>query len=276
MLRSRVRVIVISGIALIAQATVWAQTTPPTADNVGVAASPQAMATSRPNPADPASPRGALESLVGAMQAGDATKIKSLIATTNPTEDKMVDAMANMSVSQKKFRTAAQTAYGDSAKELTGDTEAGTAAGLAKIDAAPEKIDGDTATVDPSGGDANTAPGQPTPPPLTLKNNNGHWEIPIGELARGVDQNTIQQRLDDLAFMSKMMDESADEVSKGMYKTPKDAGEAIKSKMMVAMMKRANAATQQSVQPPGTQPSATPPADAPPPTPAPAPSSPGM
>jgi hypothetical protein len=174
-----------------------------------------------------------------------------------------------MSVSQKNFRTAAQAAFGDSAKELTGDTEAGTASGLAKIDAAPEVINGDTAKVDPSAGDPALA-GQPGPPPLTLKKINGHWEIPIGELARGVDQNTIKQRLDDLAFMSKMMDESADEVSKGVYKTPKDAGEAIKTKMMAAMMQRANPATQQSA----TQPSATPPADAPPPTPA--PSSPGM
>jgi hypothetical protein len=270
MLRSRVRVILISSISLIAQATVRAQTTAPSAD-AAVPSTPSVMATSRPNPADPASPRGALESLVGAMQAGDADKIKSLIATTNPTEDKMVDAMATMSVSQKKFRTAAQAAYGDSAKDLTGDTEAGTAAGLAKIDAAPQTINGETATVDPSGGDQTMA-GQATPPPLTLKKINGHWEIPIGELARGVDQNTIKQRLDDLAFMSKMMDESADEVAKGMYKTPKDAGEAIKTKMMAAMMQRANAATQQSA----TQPSAPPAADAPAPGPAPAPSSPGM
>ena len=66
-----------------------------------------------------------------------------------------------------------------------------------------------------------------------------------------VDQATIQQRLDDLAFMSKMMDDSADEVSRGMYKTPRDAGEAIKSKMMVAMMKRANAASQPTTGPSG-------------------------
>jgi hypothetical protein len=171
----------------------------------------------------------------------------------------MVDAMADMSVAQKKFRDAAASAYGADAKELTGDTEAGTAEGLAKIDAAPETINGDTATVDPTG--------QPGVPPLALTKVDGHWEIPIKELARGVDQNTIQQRLEDLSFMSQMMNESADEVSKGMYKTPKDAGEAIKSKMMVAMMKRANAATQSA-----TQPSAPPPMDAP----ASAPSTPGM
>ncbi len=218
------------------------------------------MSTSRPNPADPSSPRGTLEALVGAMQAGDAGKIKTLIATTNPTEEKMVDAMATMAVSQKRFRSAAQAEYGESAKELTGDTEAGTAEGLAKIDVAAETINGDTATVDPTG--------QPGVPPLTLKKINGRWQIPISELARGVDQTTIQQRLDDLAFMSQMMNESADEVSKGMYKTPKDAGEAIKSKMMVAMMKRANAATQSSA----TQPAGPPPVDAP----APGPSSPGM
>jgi hypothetical protein len=262
MFLSRVQLVLFSGVFLLASAPLWAQTT-----------APASMATTQP--ADPNSPRGALKALVGAMQAGDADKIKSLIATTNPTEVKMVDAMANMSVSQKKFRTAAETAYGPDAKQLTGDTEAGTAEGLAKIDAAPEKIDGDTATVDPSNGQS-AAPGQaPPPPPLTLKKIDGQWRIPIGELARGVDQAMIQQRLDDLGFMSKMMDESADEVSKGMYKTPKDAGEAIKSKMMVAMMKRANAASQPASAPGGqAAPQSSPPPDMP--TPSTSPSSSGM
>jgi hypothetical protein len=245
---SRVKTIVLSTVFLLPAGAAWAQTT-----------APAAAPTTQSVPADQTTPRGALKSLVGAMQTGDAARIKSLIATTNPTEDKMVDAMTAMSLAQKHFRTAAQTAYGDSAKELTGDTEAGTAAGLAKIDAAPEIITGDTATVDPTG--------QPGVPPMKLAKIDGQWRIPISELARGVDQAAIQQRLDDLGSMSKMMDESADEVSKGMYKTPKDAGEAIKSKMMVAMMKRANAATQAT-----TAPAPAPPTD----TPAPAPSTPGM
>ena len=250
--RSCVRVVLFSVIFLLSPAALRAQTTAPAPTLPDGSPVTAALPTSRPSPADPASPRGTLEALIGAMQAGDTAKIKTLIATTNPTEEKMVDAMATMAVSQKKFRTAAQTAYGDGAKELTGDTEAGTAEGLAKIDAAPESINGDTATVDPSG--------QPGVAPLRLKKVDGQWRIPVSELARGVDQATIQQRLDDLAFMSKMMDESSDEVSRGMYKTPKDAGEAIKSKMMVAMMKRANggAATQST-----TGPDAPPPVEAP-------------
>jgi hypothetical protein len=259
MQRSRLRVVVlISGLLLVSSSAIMAQTTQP-APSIGAAASPQPSASvapsaaTRPSPADPSGPRGALEALVGAMQSGDVPKIKTLIATTNPTEDKMVDAMATMAVSQKRFRNAADAAYGANAKELTGDTDAGMAEGLAKIDAAPETITGDSATVDPSG--------QPGTPPLTLKKVAGQWRIPISQLARGVDQNTIQQRLDDLSFMSKMMDESADEVSKGMYKTPKDAGEAIKSKMMVAMMKRANAGTQPATQ---AAPDAAPPAPTPP------------
>ncbi len=161
--------------------------------------------------------------------------------------------MANMSVSQKKFRAAAVAAYGDKATDLTGDTEEGTKAGLAKIDAAPEVITGDTATVDPANGQSDR-PGVPPPPPLTLKKIDGKWEIPVAELARGVDEHSIQQRLDDLAFMSQMMNDSADEVSKGMYKTPQEAGQAIQGKMMAAMMKRASAATQTSTTEPATAP----------------------
>jgi hypothetical protein len=251
-----IRATLLFGIFMVPSVMTLAQTTAPAID--GATGTGPTSATVKPTPpappADPNGPRGALKALVGAMQDGDITKIKGLIATTNPTEEKMLDAMATMSVSQKKFRTAAEGAYGANAKDLTGDTEAGTAAGLAKIDAAPENIAGDNATVDPSG--------IPGTPPLALKKVDGKWRIPIAELARGVDQNTIQQRLDDLSFMSKMMDESADEVSKGMYKTPKDAGEAIKSKMMVAMMKRANAATQPTTQnapPPMESPTAAPP-----------------
>jgi len=225
-----VRAILLSGIFLVPGAATWAQTMAPTS-----------VSTTQPVPADPSSPRGALKALVGAMQVGDVAKIKSLIATTNPTEEKMVDAMATMAVSQKKFRTAARAAYGDGATELVGNTEADAAAGLAKIDTAPEAINGDTATVDPNE--------RPDIPPMTLKKIDGQWRIPISELARGVDPSEIQQRLDDLSLLSRMMDESADEVSKGMYKTPKDATEAINSKMMVAMMKRANAATQSTTQP---------------------------
>jgi hypothetical protein len=258
MQRSSLAVVLILACLTVASPALLAQTTQ-SAPSISASASPQPTASvapqaaSRPSPADPSGPRGALEALVGAMQNGDVPKIKNLIATTNPTEDKMVDAMATMAVSTRKFRDAANAAYGANAKELIPDTDAGMAEGLAKIDAAPEIITGDTATVDPSG--------QPGIPPLTLKKIAGQWRIPISELARGVDQNAIQQRLDDLSFVSKMMDESADEVSKGMYKTPKDASEAIKSKMMVAMMKRANAGTQPATQ---QAPDAAPPTPTPP------------
>ncbi|MBV8782163.1 MAG: hypothetical protein JO353_12270 [Phycisphaerae bacterium] len=190
---------------------------------------------------DPSTPRGALKSLIHAMETGDGDQIKSLIATSNPSEDKMVAAMANMSVSQKKFRDAADTAFGANSKELTGDTNAATTEGMAKIDAAQETINGDKAVID-SGPAAGT-------PPLTLTKSGNQWKIPISELSRGVDQSTIDQRLADLAFMSGLMNDSATEISKGTYKTPKDAGDAIKSKMMTAMMQRAAAATRPTTAP---------------------------
>jgi hypothetical protein len=201
-------------------------------------------------PIDPSTPRGALKSLVSAMESGDTDKIKSLIATTNPSEDKMVAAMAGMSEAQKKFRDAANGAYGPAATQLTGDTAAASATGLAKIDGAKETITGDSAVVD-SGPDSGT-------PPITLNKANGTWKIPIHELSRGVDPASINQRLDDLSFMTGLINESAGEIAKGDYKTPQDAGKAIQSKMMVAAMKRSAAASQPATMPADGAPTAAP------------------
>jgi predicted NUDIX family NTP pyrophosphohydrolase len=112
------------------------------------------------------------------------------------------------------------------------------AAGLAVIDAAPETINGDTATVavDPKG------------QPKTLKKIDGQWRIPIGEVFSGVDEAAVQQRLDDMADLSKMMGQTADEINAGKYKTPKDAEEAIDSRIMASTMRQA--ATQPGTAPP--------------------------
>ena len=202
---------------------------------------------------DPGTPRGALKSLISAMEAGDGDKIKSLIATTNPSEDKMVAAMTSMSMAEKKFRDAASTAFGPNAKELTGDTAAQSAEGMSRIDSSKETIDGDKAVVDSGAGGSPQA----GTPPLTLMKSGGTWKIPITELSRGVDASTINQRLDDLTFMSTLMNDSATEMSKGTYKTPADAKTAITTKMRMAMMQRAAAATQATTMPAAT-PSGTP------------------
>ena len=197
---------------------------------------------------DPSTPRGALKSLISAMEAGDGDRIKSLIATTNPSEDKMVAAMTSMSMAEKKFRDAANGAFGANAKELTGDTAAQSSQGMSRIDGAKETIDGDKAVVD-SGGNGDPQGGTP---PLTLIKSGSNWKIPIAELSRGVDASTINQRLDDLSFMSGLMNDSAMEMSKGTYKTPADAKTAITNKMRMAMMQRAAAASQPTTMPAGT------------------------
>ena len=223
---------------------------PPAVDQAPAAAT---MPTSAPSVAiDPSTPRGALKSLINAMETGDGDKLRSLIATTNPSEDKMVSAMAEMSQAQKKFRDAASSAFGNDATQLTGDTSSASAEGMSKIDAAKETINGDSAIVD-SGPKSGT-------PPLTLTKSGGTWKIPIQQLSRGIDADSINQRLGDLSMMTGLINESATEIGKGTYKTPQEAGKAIQAKMMTYAMQRSAAASQPTTAPAGT------PAGAPAPT----------
>lgn len=237
----------IGGVIVSALAT--AQSTTPTPPS----APPSTAASTQPTsvvPAEPTTPRGALKALVGALQMGDKEKIKSLVAATNPTEEKMVDAMASQSAAERKFFVAAQTAYGADAKDLTGDTAARAAEGMAQIDGSKETINGDHATVDNPAPGPNGRPSQP----ISLEKSNGTWHIPIGELAHDVDPRSVDARVSDMAFITQLMNESADDVAAGKYKTAHEAGDAIKSKLMIAMMKRANAATSPSTMPGGGAP----------------------
>ena len=223
-----------------------AQNAPATQSTMLPPAAEQALATTMPTsapsvPVDPSTPRGALKSLINAMETGDGDKLRSLIATTNPSEDKMVTAMANMSMAQKKFRDAASAAFGNDAKQLTGDTTAASAEGMSKVDSAKETINGDSATVD-SGPESGT-------PPLTLNKSGSTWKIPIQQLSRGIDAASINQRLGDLSMMTGLINDSATEIGKGTYKTPQEAGKAIQAKMMTYAMQRSAAASQPTTAP---------------------------
>src|SRR4051794_12446488 len=68
--------------------------------------------TSSPS-ADETALRGALKTLAKALQDGDRDEIRKVIYAANPTEQKMVDAMAAMAAEIAHLNKAAAKAFGE-------------------------------------------------------------------------------------------------------------------------------------------------------------------
>lgn len=204
---------------------------PPAATGREEATPPAASATSA---ASTASPKGALKLLAAALRDGDAEGIRQVMYAANPSEAKMISAMADMAKSMAALQKSAIKAYGrEGAKEVVGDTDATDSESKARIDSAEVKLNGDTATVSIEDGDE---------APVVLKRVDGRWRMPMSELSRGADPAALEERLAGLAEQSRLVRELAEEVATGKYASPAQAHEAYRSRAMQASMRRTPAA----------------------------------
>jgi hypothetical protein len=195
--------------------------------------------------------RAALRSLATSLQDGDAEGIRAVIYAANPTERKMVDAMAAMAVEIARLHKAAAKAFGnEAAKELTGEL----GAEMARIDGAEITFDAPeaatvrykaeapaaptTAPAKPDASAADVDPPPPPPAPLVLKKIEGKWRVPISELSKDTTPEEIEQRLADLDVQTKVIAELSGEIAKGKHKTAEKAAEAWQAKMMQALAPR--------------------------------------
>lgn len=195
---------------------------------------------SKPTSADDeAALREALKTLAKALQQGRADGIRQVIHAANPTERKMVDAMASMAAQIAKLYKASAKAFGEEqAKALTGDV----VAEMKRIDEADVSIDGDAATVRYKPGETEETPaggeGEPTPAPpvpMLLRRVDGRWMVPMAELSRDATPEGIEQRLADLAAQTKVIADLTAEIAAGKHRTVERAAEAWQSKMMQAL-----------------------------------------
>jgi len=195
----------------------------------------------QPSPEEPAL-RDALKALAKALQEGDRDGLRRAMFAANPTEQKMLDAMAGMAAQIAELHKASAKAFGDDeAKVLTGDM----AMEIGRIDEAEVSIDGDTATVRyapraaatgaSTDGEADAPPG---PPPMVLKKVDGRWRVPVAELSKDTTPAEIEQRLTDLEAQTKIIGELSAEISQGKYKSAEKAAEAWQGKMMQALTPR--------------------------------------
>ena len=177
-----------------------------------------------------ATPKGALKLLAIALRDGDADRIRQVMYAANPSESKMVTAMADMAKSMAALQKSAVKAFGrEGAKEVVGDTDATDSESKARIDSADVKVQGDTATVTMEDGEE---------APVVLKRVDGRWRMPMSELSRGADLAALEERLAGLAEQSRLVRELAEEVGSGKYASPAQAHEAWQSRAMQASMRR--------------------------------------
>ncbi len=192
-------------------------------------------------PADPQSPdeiavRNVLKTLAKALQGGDRDQIRKVIYAGNPTEQKMVDAMAGMATAIAKLNKAAAKAFGEEqAKALTGDL----GAELTRIDEAKVSIDGDTATVvykpgEPAPKQTDLASADPAAP-LQLVKVDGRWQVPMAKLSKGATPEQIEQRLSDVEVQTKVVADITTEITEGKHKNVDAVAEAWQAKVMQAL-----------------------------------------
>lgn len=189
--------------------------------------------------ADEAALRDALKALAKSLQTGEPDGIKQVVYAANPTERKMVDAMAAMAVQIAGLYKVSAKAFGeDEARRLTGDV----AAELTRIDDAEVSIDGDTATVryrEPDAGAAAPVEGEAAaadaPAAMVLKRVDGRWRVLMSELSKDATPEGIEQRLADLDAQTRVIEGLAKEVAQGKYRDAEQAVEAWHAKMLRAL-----------------------------------------
>jgi hypothetical protein len=197
---------------------------------------PKESAPTRPQSPDEAALRTALKTLAKALQDGDREQIRKVIYAANPTEQKMVDAMAGMAAEIARLNKAAAKAFGDEqAKALTGDL----GAELSRIEDAKVSIDGDVATVvykpgEPAPKQTDLASADPAAP-LQLAKVDGKWRVPMAKLSKGATPEQIEQRLSDVDVQTKVIADITSEITQGKYKNIDAVAEAWQAKVMQAL-----------------------------------------
>lgn len=204
---------------------------------------PRAMAqqtkpTSAPA-ADLSTPQGSLLVLNEAMRDGDVEKIKQLFIATTPAEVKMVGSEAEMAAALADLRRAAVKVFGEEgAKTITGDSAAGQAESIARINSASVEITGDSATV---------VYRDQKDTPFLLKKVNGEWKVPVADLGKPLDVAALDQRLADLALQRKVVRELTAQIRANAFANAEQAREAWQTRILQA------ATSQPAPQPGGTR-----------------------
>jgi hypothetical protein len=191
-------------------------------------------------PKSAANPKEALKLLNSAMREGDPRQIRSLMYATTPEEVRMISAMAEVAQAMVELNKAALDAFGaEGAREVTGDSEAESAQGLARIESAEVKVDGEFATVtyidkkkDETGHEVEERS------EFQLHKTTGGWKVPVSQLAKGATTETLERRLNELDTQTAIVRDVTKEIASNKFNSAEQAAEAWHSKLMQSLTPR--------------------------------------
>jgi hypothetical protein len=201
-------------------------------------ARPATAAATAPSIAADNTPKGVMRQMADAIRAGDGAKVKSLLYWETPAEESMASAVAAMAEAVGNLHKAAIKQFGDQgARPLTGDTAATYAEGIKKLDASKETVAGDQAIIFPP----MAGEGQDDRP-TQLRKVAGQWKVPVSELRRQAGDQASDIRIEELTTEARLVNEAAQEVAAGKYKTAEEAARELQQKMIRAATQAAQGA----------------------------------
>jgi hypothetical protein len=178
-------------------------------------------------PADLSTPKGALRAFATALHDGDARELRRAVATTNPSEDRMLGAMADWAAALIRLHDTTARAFGDAgAGRFTGDSDAQYAQSLARIDAADVALDGDKAQV--------RYPGD-AEPQYELTRAGGEWKVPMAQFSHGADAATLDRRIAESKVQTRIILDLIADIEAGKYRSAEAASDAWQSKIMQSL-----------------------------------------
>lgn len=189
---------------------------------IALAAPPSTTASGEAATLDTATPKGALKSLAVAMDAGDAPAIRALLLTSTPSEEKMAATMADVAASISALNRAVLTRFGhdQAVAALGGDPSEMLKQSLSTIDAASERLEGDSATVS-----------TPASESMMLRKQNGAWRILVSDLSKGSTPAAVDERVAMLSTQMKAMRDVTAGVVAGKYTSAADAVAAVRTRL---------------------------------------------
>jgi hypothetical protein len=168
-------------------------------------------------------PKGTIKLLVQAMSNGDSASMRDLLYATTPTEERLVTAMADTAVAIAELNRGMADKFGDQqAKAVLGDPADAVRSTTANLEKAREQIDGDSARI--------IMP-QSVQGTMSLKKVDGKWKVDVAMYMKGATPQQVDQTMVTVNHGITVYRESLADVNAGKFKTAKEAGDALRTKL---------------------------------------------
>ena len=188
---------------------------------------------------DASTPQGAQKAARQASEKGDSAALRKLLHATNPTEEKLADAIAENSVAGASAYKAAVARFGEAETRKTLEGVVPMQPTDAEDEKTKWKIEGDKATIVPT--DKNKPAAS-----VALIKVDGAWKMGMSEIVGGRPAEEIDPMVTLLKKQADLMKEAARETGDGKYASASDLRLAVLDKTQKMTREIIGPATQAS------------------------------